>query len=348
SRIEWCPFSYWGFSRGLMINRLAIVAFVVLLLTTSTVSAQFPETQLSIPQAKITTVSAMRARRAPKMDAEEITRLKLGTVVQTSARSTSQDTIAGKTDFWYSVTLPNGETGWLFGGLLLDYTPTEREHLVRQILEARLKAENTEYADLGEIYNLAVSAIQNAKDATTRAEFELLKVLALANWANAFPDNLRDKSPYREWLKAHATEVVHHEFAGGYTLRSEVLWQLESKYHMLPIADRIAWEASQMLPPSDCEGDVVCNFFLYDGEIKYLNLHPTGSHVSEALQHLTEGLTDEVINRANAKDGDKYAMQERLDLRKMFASLRIALNNVSSSEKAELLKKLNRVAPATR
>ena len=320
-----------------------IVAFVVSLLIASTGQSQTDEVKLDTPVAKITIVSAMRARGAPRIDATEITRLKLGTVVNATAHSTTQDTIGGKTDFWYSVALPNGQTGWLFGGLLLDYTPPQREQLLRQIIEARLKAENTEFADRAEIYNLAARAVREAKDSETRAQFELLQLLALSNWANTFPDNLSDKSPYREWLKAHAAEVIRNEFGGGYNLRADLVWQLEKKYQSLPIADRIAWEAAQMLPPSDCEGDEVCDFFLYDGEIKYLNLHPTGSHVLEALQHLTEALSDEVINRANAKDSDKYAMQERIDLRKMFASLRAALTKVSTPVKNELVKKLDRV-----
>ena len=62
-------------------------------------------------QEKITTVSAMRVRSAPQTSAQEITRLKLGTVVNATARSSDQDTVGGKTDYWYSVTLPNGGTG---------------------------------------------------------------------------------------------------------------------------------------------------------------------------------------------------------------------------------------------
>src|SRR5919206_16013 len=190
-----------------IILALAMLALVVV---------QSDEIKLEAAQGKITTVSAMRVRRGPQVSAEEIQRLKLGTVVNAIARSTNQDTISGKTDYWYRVTLPNGQTGWLFGGLLLDYNAQQRSDLLRQIIAARLNAENPAFADRQEIYNLAASGTTEAKDANTRAEFELLKLLALANTASAFPDNLRDKSPYREWLKAHAAEVLLNEFAGGY------------------------------------------------------------------------------------------------------------------------------------
>jgi hypothetical protein len=279
----------------------------------SPVVAQTDEVKLDAAQAKITTVSAMRVRRAPQVSAEEMLRLKLGTVVNAIARSMNQDTVAGKTDYWYRINLPNGETGWVFGGLLLDYNAQQRNELLRRIIEARLKAENTEFADRQEIYNLASNSVAEAKDASTRAEFELLKLMALANWASTFPNNLSDKPPYREWVKTHAAEVIPNEFGGGYNLRSELLWNLETKYHSLPIADRIAWEAAENPQPSDCEGDEVCHFFLYEGAIKYLNLHPNGTHAAEALNGLTEVLTEEVIKTANDKGGDKYVVEQRMN-----------------------------------
>ena len=319
--------------------QLVILALAMLALAV----VQSDEIKLETAQSKITTVSAMRVRKGPQASAEEMQRLKLGTVVNAIARSTNQDTIGGKTDYWYRVTLPNGQTGWLFGGLLLDYNANQRSELLRQIIEARLKAENTDFADRQEIYNLAASGINEAKDANTRAEFELLKLLALATTATAFPDNLRDKSPYREWLKAHAAEVTLNEFAGGYNLRSESLWKLEAKYHTLPIADRIAWEAAENPQPSDCEGDEVCNFFQLEGEIQYLNVHPNGAHATEAIKNLVEGITDDVIQRTNARGGDQYQVEEQTSLRKTFASLRLALAKTSAPQKQELLKRLEKI-----
>ena len=314
----------------------------------SALATQSDEVKLETVQAKITTVSAMRARRAPQIAAEEIVRLKLGTVVNAVARSASKDTIGGKTDYWYRVNLASGETGWLFGGLLLDYNARERTPLLRQIIEARLKAENTDFADRQQIYNLAANSITQAKDVNTRAEFELLKMLALANWATTVPSHERDKSPYREWLKAHAAEVVHNEFAGIYNLRTELLWNLEAKYHALPIAERIAWAAVENPEPSDCEGDELCHFFVFSGGIKYLSLHPNGAHASQALKDLNELLTDEVIETANGKGGgEQYMVEARTNVRKRLRSLRLALAKVSaSSDKAELLKKLERVKTA--
>ena len=322
--------------------------FTILLLAfghITQLNAQSDEVKLEAAQAKITSVSAMRLRKAPQVGGEEIGRLKLGTVVNAIARSTNQDTIGGKTDYWYRVNLPNAQTGWLFGGLLLDYNTANRQRLLRDIIEARLKAENTEFADRQEIYNLAATTITESQDTNTRAEFELLKLLALANWAVTVTEEMIDKPPYREWYKAHASKLVRNEFAGGYNLNSNVLWNLETKYHTLPIADRIAWEAAQNQQPSDCEGDEVCNFFVISGEIKYLSLHPDGAHAAEALRNLTEALTDEVLAPANRSGGDQYAVEQRTDLRKTLATLRAAVAKTSAAGKDELLRKLQKIKP---
>ena len=325
------------------VQSLTLVVVILAAGHLSSLFAQTDEVKLDAPQSKITTVSAMRVRKSPQVAAEEIVRLKLGTVVNAIARSANQDTVAGKSDYWYRVNLPSGDTGWLFGGLLLDYTAGQRQQLVSRIIEARLKAENTDFADRQEIYNLAASSLTDAKDVSTRAEFELLKTLALANSALAVSSEQTNKSPYREWLKAHSLEVISNEFAGGYQLRSDVLWSLERKYHNLPIADRIAWEAAETFPPSDCEGDEVCHFFIEDGEIKYLSLHPTGAHAAEALKNIAEVLTDDVIKFANDKGGDKYAVEQRAELKKLLASLRLAITKTSAPEKIEVEQRLNRI-----
>jgi hypothetical protein len=323
----------------LLVLTLALFAFA----RAGIASAQTDEIKLEAAQPKITTVSAMRARKAPQVTADEIMRLKLGTVVSAVARSANQDTIGGKTDYWYRVNLPNGETGWLFGGLLLDYHSEQRQQLFRQIIEARSNAQNTDFVDRQEIYALAATALSEATDVNARAEFELLKILALANTATTFSYNLRDKSPYREWLKAHRAEVVQDEFAGGYDLRSDVLWNLEAKYHTLPISDRIAWHAAENMEPSDCEADEVCRFFRTLGYIKYLGLHPKGAHAEEAVKNLNQALTEEVITEANGTGTDAYDVDTRRTLRKHLTALRLALAKISAPAKGELLQKLERV-----
>ena len=99
-----------------MKHQIMLVFAMLALGHVSQVVAQPHEITLDRAQARITTVPAMRTRREPRISGEEILRLKLGTVVNTIARSINQDTHGGKTDYWYRVNLPNGKTGWLIGG----------------------------------------------------------------------------------------------------------------------------------------------------------------------------------------------------------------------------------------
>ena len=309
------------------------------------VHGQSSEIKLDSAQAKITTVSAMRVRSGPQVAAQEIKRLKLGTVVNATERSANQDTVGGKTDYWYLVNLPNNQSGWLFGGLLLDYNADQREQLLRQIIDARLKAENTDFADRLEIYDLAAGVTAEVKDVNRRAEFELLKLLALASTAEAFNNDRSDKSPYREWLKAHSAEVIPNEFAGGYNMRTELLWNLETKYHTLRIAERIAWAAVENPQPHDCEGDEVCHLFTFEAAVEYLRRHPNGAHAAQAIKEFDELFTDDVIKLTNGKETDPYLVADRANVRKLVSSLRLALAKSSAAEKTKLLTKLDRITP---
>src|SRR5262245_42599919 len=69
----------------------ALAGYCLSLMLTASVLAQ--EVNLSEPRQKITTVSAVRARTGPQTAAQEITRLKLGTVVSAVARSADQSEI---------------------------------------------------------------------------------------------------------------------------------------------------------------------------------------------------------------------------------------------------------------
>jgi len=50
-----------------------------------------------------------------------------------------------------------------------------------------------------------------------------------------------------------------------------------------------------------------------------------------------------LIAMANSKGGDQYVVEQRTDLKKTLASLRLALAKTTASERNELLKKLERI-----
>ena len=315
------------------------------LTTTLAASVCAQEVKLSAAQPKITTASAVRVRTSPQVAVEEIARLKLGTVVSAVARTADNSEIGGKKDYWYRVNLPGAQSGWIFGGLLKDYSTARREETFREIIGERLKAESMSFDDGIDLYNFASNAVVQTKSLNVKGEFELLKLLALSRSLNGIPFDKRERPPYRDWLKAHQQEIVYSEPSGDWLVRSDLFWNLERIYHKLPIAERIAWEAAQNSLPGECESDEVCQFLYVNVTAgQYLRVHPNGAHASEALKNLEEVLaSDELASTLKSKSRDKYAVMQRQDLIKALAELRLTLSKTSSPEKTALLKQLDKL-----
>ena len=325
----------------------AALAFTCLLLETS-VFAQ--EVNLGAARAKITTASAVRARTAPEVSAQEVTRLKLGTVVNAVARSGEQSEVGGRKDYWYRVDLPGGGPGWVFGGLLADYDPARRREIVRRLIDERLKVEAMSFEDGVDFYNFVSAALAEATEPAARGELELLRLHALGRAVGPIPHGEHGRPPYRDFHQAHEREIYHHEFAGGWAVRPELFWELERRYRGSAVGDRIAWDAAQALRQGECESDEVCQFLaLQETEGKYLSLYPNGAHAREALENLARALSSEALDGTlNSKGGDRYLAEQRTALRKALAELRAAVTRTTMPEKAAVLRRLNQLSPRAR
>jgi hypothetical protein len=318
---------------------------VCCLLVALVAPASAQEVSLGGARQKITIASAVRARTAPETGAAEVTRLKLGTVVSADARSAAEAEAAGKRDYWYRVALPGGGTGWVFGGLLADYDPARREETVRRIVEERLKAEAMSPDDSMDFYAFVAGALAEARG-TAKGELELARLHALHRAVGALGTDDKGRLSNPEFQKAHEQEIYHHEFAGGWAVKPEAFWELETKYRGTPLGDRIAWDAAQALRQGECEGDEVCQFLaLQETEGKYLSLYPAGAHAAEALENLGRALASEALDQSlKAKGGDQYAVQEQQALKKALAELRAAVSKAEAAEKAAVLKRLEQLS----
>ena len=312
-------------------------------------AASGQEVGLGGARQKITVVSAVRARGGPEVGAQELTRLKLGTVVSADARSAAQAEIAGKTDYWYRVALPGGGQGWVFGGLLADYDPARREEAVRRIVEGRLQSESMGFDDASDLYNFVEGEMAGA-GGTLKGELELARLHALNRAAAATGQTMDGKPTNPDFIKAHERELYHHEFAGQWAVEPERFWELETKYRGTPLGDRIAWDAAQALYGGECESDEVCQFIGLEGtQGRYLGIYPKGAHASEALQTLSEALASEQLAASlNNKSRDKYAAEERAALRKALAELRAAVSKADAPAKASVLRRLGQLLPPGR
>jgi hypothetical protein len=326
------------------------LATVCLLAAIVATTAAAQEVDLGGARHKITIASNVRVRSGPETTAQEVTRLKFGTVVTATARTAEQVELAGKRDYWYQVALDAGESGWVFGGFLSDYDAARGAEVARQLIAERLKAETMTFNEGVDLYDYVTARLAEAKDAEAKGELELQRLRALDRAAGSLAPDERERPPYREFLKAHERELFFHELAGSIAVRAELFWELERRHHGTPAGERIAWAAAEQILPGECESDEVCQFLrLNETYGRYLGLYPTGPHAAEVLKNFEEALASEQVRELlTGKGGDKYVVEQRADLRKALAELRARLAKTAGPEKAAVLKRLDSLAPAGR
>ena len=105
---------------------------------------------------------------------------------------------------------------------------------------------------------------------------------------DSIPFDKTDSSPYKEFLKENADEIIYDEPSGKWNVRSDVFWELYNRYSAHKIGDEIAWQAALNPLPGECEGYINCHIYLLRAKAgEYLNFYPNGKHSKEALDDLT-------------------------------------------------------------
>jgi hypothetical protein len=203
--------------------------------------------------------------------------------------------------------------------------------------------------DALDFYNFVAGELASA-GAASKGELELARLHALGRAAGSMGETTEGKPANPDFVRAHARELYHHEFAGGWAVEPERFWELEVKYRGTPLGDRIAWDAAQALYNGECESDEVCQFIgLHGTQGRYLGLYPKGAHAAEALQELARALESKELDASlKSKSPDKYAVQERTALRKALVELRAAASKADAPEKEAVLQRLDKLVPAGR
>ncbi|MBO0719382.1 MAG: SH3 domain-containing protein [Blastocatellia bacterium] len=305
--------------------------------------------QLEQPAKRITVVSNARLRTSPQTSAEEVIRLPLGTIVLTLDQSAEKEKIGGMEDFWYRVRTEDGKSGWLFGGLTANFLPASREEIYLSIAVERLKTARQDFFEQVDLYKFLTRAITEIKAPTIAAELELAQLLALSNSLRAIPRPREPQQPYASWLQVHEADIVYSEPAAMWLVKLEHFWELEKKYHSLPIGERIAWTAAHYELPGECEGDIPCLFAVMRmREGKYLELYPNGAHAAEIISQINELLR--FINHDNQflqnQMHSELSSEDRSKLKNAIAEFRKVIMEVTNSKKNALLKQIDQLSQA--
>jgi len=297
--------------------------------------------------SRIVTATGARVRSAPSASAEEVGRLQLGVVVRELERSGGREKVGAAEDFWYRVAAPGGGgvEGWVFGGLTAPFDERRRVEIYRRLAGDRLKAEESSFSDRVELVGFLERAAPEVKRRDERGEVELLRLLALHKSLIAIPFEKQNEQSFQAWIKKYEPHVVYSEPAGEWYVRSELFWDLQKKYGALPLGERIAWEASQIPLPGECEGYLPCYLYLYTiTEGRYLKLYPRGAHAVEAVGKIADSL-DEIVKRVSSPDSPyQVPAADRVEFRRTVALLRSQLSGPTQPKRALALKQLDALA----
>lgn len=328
------------------------IAMVLVYLFLTSLPITIYATQSITSNERITTASGVKLRNLPQSKAQEVTRLRLGTVVTVVGTSTSKEKIGTSEDFWYSVKTADGKTGWLFGSFTAPFDAGKREQTYLKLAQDRLKLENKTFGDLVDLHLFLKESVVEVKSLEVAAELEFMRLQVLQASLNLIPDAVSSQPGHNFWLKENINDIFYGVGGGVWHVNAESYWRLEQKYHSLPIAERMAWHASKLDLPELCEGHPGCQLsYIYKQEVKYLQVHPKGAHANDAISNILNEMK-ELTQGLKANDGvyreflNDQPSEERIktiaEAKKQLARLRKALiDELVIPRKAELATQLD-------
>lgn len=277
-------------------NRLITACSALSICLAASFAPSYGAAMESYKAAKIVAGSAVRVRATPHVSASEVDKLAFGTVLQVQQRTTAQDTVGAKKDYWYGFNAP--VKGWAFGALLQDYDAKSPDKAAIQLVRSKLgKADKVlessvlNFNEALEVSEFAKKAASQAKSVEAAGNLQLAYWQAVQQGLSAIPMNQEKKPPYATWLKTLGKQVFYHELAGGYYVDYNTMWKLADQYKKSPVGDVIAWQAAHATLGGECEGFLGCMSYralITEGE--YLKRYPKGRYVVPTLQMMNEEL----------------------------------------------------------
>ena len=312
-------------------------------------------TQTSATKA-LTTALNVRVRSNPKANAAEVSRLSLGTTVSILERTANKSTVGGKSDYWYRISpivAQKGQKpkdGWIFGGYLASLENTDRDELYRQIVGNYTKVQKTTFAEQTELVKFLDRVLPELRKPETQAELGFVRLQALKATLALIPFDRMNQSPYKTWTQAQDKNIVYSEPSGEWYVRSNLFWDLRERYKNLPIAEKIAWSATQNPLPGECEGYVNCYLYLMRAtQGAYLEFYPKGEHAAEAMKNISVGLAPIVADLSNKQIyNGPTDVSDRADFFKTLSEMRTIISKTGFYEKDEILKQLDQIGEAFR
>lgn len=262
---------------------------------------------------RLTTVSGARLRAEAKKDGKEIARLPLGTVV---------DVVSEVGTDWHQVKSTQGD-GFLAAALTQPFDAAKKAEIYRQLADARLALKEMAVEEQKDFVDFLARAAAETNDPS----FHYDRLLTLCRIVETVDIPGQAQGTFKRWIKKYENEVEFSEPSATYVVSPDALWKLHDANKDRPFAEPLAWKAARSPYPGECEGDVGCYLWKYqDGDAKYVDRHPSGPHVDEALEALTEAA------KRFAQGQEDVAKDDLKNLKDTIAKIKAAIGKAKTAK----------------
>ena len=227
-------------------------------------------------------------RAAPALSGAVVVRLDVADLVDQAA------TEAGPPD-WVQVAIDDGSTCFVSRRLVTPFDASAPERAVVAIVESTAGLRGRmPFGRMAAVHALFENRWQGIA-VEGSAEMELLELQVLDRTASTIDfwyDASFDWRPdiaAAAWIDRNRPRVHASEQFSG--VLPATFWALHDKYQDDPLADRIAWVASQEYPPPHCEGFSWCGQYWLSPRFDFLRRYSEGAYVTETLKEVLEYLT---------------------------------------------------------
>ena len=223
-------------------------------------------------------------RDAPALSGEVVARLDVADLVQPAAEP------SGETNWIHIVTGANLSC-FVFAKLLTPFDAEAPELALKAIVRSTSQLTGRmPFGRMTTVADLFKNRWQGIRIEGS-LEMELLRLQVLERTADAIHWSELRLPEVRQWAEQNRPPVFYFEPGGMYAVYAGTYWYLHDKYADHPWADSIAWVAAQRHDHHDCAGSMICWVIVTMHELGYIQRHPTGAYLPEALAHLAERLS---------------------------------------------------------
>ncbi|MFN3329737.1 MAG: SH3 domain-containing protein [Pyrinomonadaceae bacterium] len=272
-------------------------------------------------------------RNNPNPNAQIKNKVKLGTVLNASQKNAD----------WYLVGQSDELKGWISARAVDAFDEISAEKIYLQIAEESYR-QDMNFEKASELADFLNRAIRETKTTTTKARLEFLRLLTVKQALKAFPLDKRESSPYSDFLRVNKEIIIYNQPNAEWIITSKAFWDLQRKYSSLPIAEEIAWEASQNPLPGECGSDLVCMiFYVRMTKAEYLRLYPDGRKSVEALEEMAD-LLEKIFNNSKASFYDQKDSSYKTEFFELIVELEKIVARSNSAKKEKVLQQLKKIS----